>query len=126
MTAERPVNLSVPGLFAAMPVTAVASILHRITGMVLFAGTAYLCYLLDLALGDQAGFERAAAVLGTPAGKVALWAVLAALSYHLLAGIRHLLLDFHVGDTLASARIGSWISIVLALVAVVAAGVWLW
>ena len=105
MTAERPVNLSVPGLFAAMPVTAVASILHRITGMVLFAGTAYLCYLLDLALGDQAGFERAAAMLGTPAGKAALWAVLAALSYHLLAGIRHLLLDFHVGDTLAGSRV---------------------
>ena len=126
MIAERPVNLSLPGLFAAMPVTAVASILHRITGMVLFVGTIYLCYLLDLGLGDQAGFERAAAMLATPAGKVALWAILAALSYHLLAGIRHLLLDFHIGDTLAGARIGSWISILLALAVVVAAAVWLW
>lgn len=126
MIAERPVNLSLPGLFAAMPVTAVASILHRITGMVLFVGTIYLCYLLDLGLGDQAGFERAAAMLATPAGKVALWAILAALSYHLLAGIRHLLLDFHIGDTLAGARIGSWISILLALAIIVAAAVWLW
>ncbi len=126
MIAERPVNLSLPGLFAAMPVTAVASILHRITGMVLFVGTIYLCYLLDLGLGDQAGFERAAAMLATPAGKVALWAILAALSYHLLAGIRHLLLDFHIGDTLAVARIGSWISILLALAIIVAAAVWLW
>ena len=126
MTAERPVNLSLPGLFAAMPVTAVASILHRITGMVLFVGTIYLCYLLDLALGDQAGFERAASMLATPAGKVALWAILAALSYHLLAGIRHLLLDFHIGDTLAASRLGSWISILLALAAIVAAAVWLW
>ena len=126
MIAERPVNLSLPGLFAAMPVTAMASILHRITGMVLFVGTIYLCYLFDLGLGDQAGFERAAAMLATPAGKVALWAILAALSYHLLAGIRHLLLDFHIGDTLAGARIGSWISILLALAAGVAAAVWLW
>ena len=126
MIAERPVNLSLPGLFAAMPVTAVASILHRITGMVLFVGTIYLCYLLDLALGDQAGFERAAAMLATPGGKIALWIILSALSYHLLAGVKHLLLDFHVGDTLAGARIGSWFSIFLALAAIVAAAVWLW
>ena len=126
MTPERPVNLSLPGLFAAMPVTAVASILHRITGIVLFAGALYLCYLLDLALGDQAGFAGAATVVATPLGKLALWAILAALGYHLFAGVKHLLLDFHLGDTLAGARIASWISIVLAVLAAVAAAFWLW
>lgn len=126
MTAERPVNLSLPGLFAAMPVTAVASILHRITGIVLFVGALYLCYLLDLALGGQAGFARATEVLATPLGKLALWAILAALGYHLLAGVKHVLLDLHVGDTLAGARIASWISIVLAVLAAAAAAFWLW
>jgi len=126
MTAERPVNLSLLGLFAAMPVTAVASILHRITGIVLFVGALYLCYLLDLALSDQGGFAQAAVVLATPVGKLALWAILAALGYHFLAGVKHLLLDLHVGDTLAGARFASWISIVLAVLAAVAAAFWLW
>ena len=126
MTAERPVNLSVLGLFAAMPVTAVASILHRITGIVLFVGALYLCYLLDLALGDQAGFAQAGVVLATPAGKLALWAILAALGYHVIAGVKHLLLDLHVGDTLKGARVASWVSIVLAVLAAVAAAFWLW
>lgn len=126
MTAERPVNLSLPGLFAAMPVTAVASILHRISGIVLFVGVLYLCYLLDLALGGQAGFAQATAVLATPAGKLALWAILAALGYHLLAGAKHMLLDLHVGDSLTGARFASWVSIVLALLAAVAAAFWLW
>lgn len=126
MTAERPVNLSLLGLFAAMPVTAVASILHRIAGIVLFVGALYLCYLLDLALGDQGGFARAAVAVATPAGKLALWAILAALGYHLLAGAKHLLLDLHVGDTLAGARFASWVSIVLAVLAAVAAAFWLW
>ena len=128
MTAERPVSLSLPGLFAAMPVTAVASILHRISGVVLFAGVLYLCYLLDVALADEtgAGFARAAAVVATPAGALALWAILVALAYHLLAGVKHLLLDFHVGDTLGAARAGSWITILLTLAAAAAAGVWLW
>lgn len=126
MTAERPVNLSLLGLFAAMPVTAVASILHRISGVVLFFGALYLCYLLDLALSDQAGFAQAGTVLATPAGKLALWAVLAALGYHFLAGVKHLLLDLHVGDTLKGARLASWVSIVLAVLAAVAAAFWLW
>lgn len=126
MTAERPVNLSLLGLFAAMPVTAVASILHRITGIVLFGGALYLCYLLDLALAGQAGFAQAAGVLATPLGKLALWAILAALGYHLLAGVKHLLLDLHVGDTLAGARFASWVSIVLAVLTAVAAAFWLW
>ena len=126
MTAERPVNLSLPGLFAAMPVTAVASILHRISGGVLFLGVFYLCYLLDLALGDEAGFAHAAASVASPAGKLALWAILSALGYHLIAGVKHLLLDFHLGDTLGAARAGSWISIVLSVVAAAAAGLWLW
>ena len=126
MTAERPVSLSLPGLFAAMPVTAVASILHRISGIVLFAGVLYLCYLLDLALAGEAGFARAAAAVATPAGALALWAILVALAYHLLAGVKHLLLDFHVGDTLRAARAGSWITIVLTVAAAVAVALWLW
>ena len=92
----------------------------------LFAGALYLCYLLDLALGDQAGFTRAADVLAAPAGKLALWAILAALGYHVIAGVKHLLLDLHVGDTLEGARLASWVSIVLAVLAAVAAAFWLW
>ena len=126
MTDERPVNLSLPGLFATMPVTAVASIVHRISGVVLFVGVLYLCYLLDLGLGDQAGFARAAEAVASPAGKLATWAILAALGYHLVAGVKHLLLDFHVGDTLAGARFASWVSIVLAVLAAAAAALWLW
>ena len=114
------------GLFAAMPVTAVASILHRATGIVLFAGALYLCWLLDLALGSGAEFQRAVAILKAPLGKFGLWLVLASLAFHLFAGLRHLLLDFHVGDSLRAARIGTWVVIVLAGVAAVLAGAWLW
>ena len=126
MPADRPVNLSLPGLFAAMPVTAVASILHRLTGIVLFVGMLYLCYLLDLALGDEAGFARAAASVASPAGTVAVWAIISALGFHLVAGIKHLLLDFHLGDSFGSARAASWIAILLSILIAVAAALLLW
>lgn len=126
VNSDRPVNLSLPTLFLHMPVTAVASILHRLTGVVLFAGVVYLFYLLELALADEAGFAEAAGLASLPLGKFGLWAVLASLAFHFIAGVRHLLLDLHVGDSLTGGRIGAWLSIVLGAAAAAAAGVWLW
>ncbi len=123
MASERPVEIA-PTSY--LPVTAVASITHRITGVALFAGTAYLLYLLDLALGSEAGFARAAGLIEEGLGKFALWITLAALAYHFIAGLRHLLLDFHVGDSLAGARRSAWTTLGLAFLAAAAAGVWLW
>ncbi|MYD97004.1 MAG: succinate dehydrogenase, cytochrome b556 subunit [Gammaproteobacteria bacterium] len=126
MHPDRPVNLPLPRLAAAMPVTAVASILHRITGIVLFAGTLFLCYLLDLALTGEAGFAQAAAIIDAPPGALAAWAILTSLAYHVVAGVKHLLLDFHIGDSLQAGRIGSWLTLVLAAVAAVGLAIWLW
>ncbi|MDE0422977.1 MAG: succinate dehydrogenase, cytochrome b556 subunit [Gammaproteobacteria bacterium] len=126
MNSDRPVNLPLPRLALAMPVTAVASILHRITGVVLFVGMFFLCYLLDRAMADAAGFEQAAATLDAPFGKLGLWAVLTSLAYHAVAGVKHLLLDFHVGDSLEGGRVGAWISLAAAAVAGVVLAVWLW
>lgn len=126
MSSERPVDLPLVGLFAAMPVTAVASILHRISGIVLFIGAFYLCYLLDLCLGGADGFREAAAVVDSALGKFVLWLVLAAFGYHLIAGLRHLLMDFHVGDSLRAARVGAWTAIGASAFAAVLLAVWLW
>ena len=126
MNPDRPVSLPLSRLAMAMPVTAVASILHRVTGIVLFVGVVFLCYLLDRAVAGSAGFEQAAAILAAPLGKLALWVILTSLAYHAVAGVRHLLLDFHVGDSSAGGRAGAWIVIVLAGVAGVVLAVWLW
>ena len=122
-SADRPIDLS-PTSF--LPVTAVASITHRISGALLFVGSGYLIWLLDRALGSESGFAEVGSLLETLPGKVALWAVLVALSYHLLAGIRHLLLDFHFGDSLAAGRRSSWAVLILGVLAAVGLGAWLW
>lgn len=122
-SADRPIDLS-PTSF--LPVTAVASITHRMSGALLFVGSGYLIWLLDGALRSESGFAEVRTLLATLPGKVALWAVLVALSYHLLAGIRHLLLDFHVGDSLEGGRRSSWTVLILALAAAIGLGAWLW
>ncbi len=123
MSVNRPIDLS-PTSF--LPVTAVASFTHRVSGAIMFVGSGYLIWVLDKALGSESGFAEAAAVLESPPGKVALWAVLVALSYHLLAGVRHLLMDFHVGDTLAAGRRSSRVVLVISALAAIGIGVWLW
>ena len=126
MNNRRPIDLPLPSLFAAMPITALASILHRASGIVLFIGALFLFYLLDTALASAEGFNAARGIVEAPLGKAALWLILAALAYHLFAGIKHLLLDFHIGESIGGGRTGAWLSIVLALLAAAAAGAWLW
>ena len=103
-----------------------ASIAHRISGVLLFFGIAYLLYLLDLALSSEAGFARAQALLVLALPKLVLLGVLAMLAYHLLAGVKHLLLDLHIGDSMAAARRASWAVFALTALGVALLGAWLW
>lgn len=124
MKTERPVYLSLTQF--AWPIAAISSITHRITGVALFAGIAYLLWLLGLALESPEGFERAAAILDGALGKVVLLAVWAALAFHLFAGMKHLVMDFHRWDSLEAGRRTSVSVFVLTAIATVLAGVWLW
>lgn len=124
MKTERPVYLSLTQF--RWPFAAIASITHRITGVVLFAGIGFLLWLLGLALDSPEGFAEAAAILAEPLPKLVLLAVLAALAYHFVAGIKHLVMDFHYWDTLEAAQIASVSVFVLTAVLVVLAGIWLW
>ena len=122
---HRPVNLN---LFAfRFPLAAIASITHRITGVLLLAGVGLLIYLADLAFSSADGFAAAKSLIN--AGGLAtflLWATLVALAYHLLAGIKHILLDFHIGDTVQAAFGASIAVIVLTAIDAVLLGAWLW
>ena len=124
MKTERPVYLSLTQF--RWPLAAIASITHRITGVLLFLAMAYLLWLLGLALQSPSGFDEAAAVVATPIGKLVMLAVLGALAYHLFAGLKHLVMDFHYWDSLRAGRVSSATVFVLTALAVVLAGVWLW
>ena len=121
---QRPVYLSLTEF--KFPLAAIASILHRITGVVLFAGIAYLLYLLQLGLDSPAGFDEARRLIALPLGKLVLWGVLAMLVYHVVAGVKHLVLDFGVGESLQGGYLGALLTIVVSVVLIAIVGVWLW
>ena len=100
---QRPVNLNL--LRFHFPLPAVTSITHRLTGVVLFLGVWVLLYLLHESLMGTGGGRN---LSETPVGKLMLLVIFAAASFHLLAGIKHLLLDLGIGERLTSARALAW------------------
>ena len=108
------------------PVTAIASIVHRLTGVGLFIGLSFLLWLLDLALSSEGGFVEAGRIMSLHMAKQVVLFILANLIYHMLAGVKHMLMDVHVGDSFEAASLSAWIVFTLSAIAVAAAGVWLW
>lgn len=121
---KRPVNLDLTSI--RFPVPAVASILHRVSGMALFVATPLLLWMLERSLDSAEAFDALKATLDGFLAKAVVLAVLAGLLYHLAAGIRHLFMDMHIGDTLEGGRRGAWSAIAVAAVATLLMGVWLW
>ncbi|MGA1370571.1 MAG: succinate dehydrogenase, cytochrome b556 subunit [Pseudomonadales bacterium] len=124
MKTERPVNLDLTKF--SFPIMAITSITHRITGVLLFVAIAYLLWLLDTALSSADGFAAASATLAAAGPRLVLLGVIAMLWFHILAGLKHLVMDFHHWDTLEAGRRASQGVIVLTLAGVALAGVWLW
>lgn len=105
----RPVFLDLRRI--RLPVNAVVSILHRVTGVILIASIPVLLWVLALSLSDPDGFRAAAGILKHPLGSLVLLLWLWLLMHHFLVGIRFLLLEFGVGETREGARKSAWIAL---------------
>ena len=73
-----------------------------------------------------AGFAEAQRLLTLPVAKFVVWGIVSGLLYHIVAGTKHLIMDWGFGETLAGAAIGSRITLVLSIVLIATAGVWIW
>ncbi len=121
---NRPVNLDL--LTIKFPITAIVSIAHRVSGVVLLAGVLILMWMLDASLSSQEEFDSLKELMALPLVKFIVWGVLASLSYHLAAGIRHLIMDLGIGETLEGGQLGATLAIALSIVLIVLSGVWVW
>ncbi len=120
---KRPVNLSVSQILDAnksSPI-AMASIVHRVSGLVLFLLVPVVLYLLQRSLASPEGF---ASVFDSMFVRFVVWIFVAGTGYHFVMGIKHLLADLGMNEELESGRRAAWISIVLAVLVIVASFIW--
>ncbi|MCW2474560.1 MULTISPECIES: succinate dehydrogenase cytochrome b556 subunit [unclassified Symbiopectobacterium] len=122
---QRPVNLDLQTI--QFPVTAIASILHRVSGVITFVAVGILLWLLGHSLASEEGFLYAAAILDSVIVKFILWGILTALAYHIVGGLRHLMMDFgFLEEDLASGNRSARLSFIITVVLSLLAGVLVW
>lgn len=124
MNKKRPINLDLTTL--KFPPMAIASILHRISGILIFVLLPVMLFLLAKSLHSEDSFYIVKSTITHPMYKLTLWAFASAMFYHLLAGIRHMIMDLGVGEHLAAARNSAIVVIVLAIIATIFLGIYLW
>ena len=124
MNKKRPVNLDLSTI--KLPITGFVSFFHRVSGIFLFAGMAALLWMLDSSLDSQESFAAVRDISANSICKIILFTVLAGLAYHMVAGIRHLIMDFGVGESLKGGQIGAKIALFVAIVLIALVGVWVW
>ncbi|GAB2993976.1 succinate dehydrogenase, cytochrome b556 subunit [Psychrosphaera aestuarii] len=124
MKKQRPVNLDLTTI--SMPATANASILHRITGVAMFFALIFVIVVWAISLQSAEGFELAKQLMQGVIGKIIAIGTLAALSYHIIGGIRHLIMDMGHWEELESGNLSAKLAIAIWIVTVILAGVWIW
>jgi succinate dehydrogenase / fumarate reductase cytochrome b subunit len=111
-----------------LPLPALVSIFHRITGVVMFLFLIPVTlYLLQGTLKSESGFNFWKNVLTTfPIVKLILLGFVWAFVHHFYAGIRYLILDLHIGIDKESARKTSVAVLALGIVTTIIIGARLW
>jgi succinate dehydrogenase / fumarate reductase cytochrome b subunit len=121
----RPVYLNL--LQIRLPLPGIVSILHRISGALLFVlGIPLLLYGVERSLASPESFAALKASMAHPLVKLIVIGLVWAYLHHFCAGIRYLLIDIHVGDDLQPARVSSIVVLAASLLLTLIAAVRLW
>ncbi len=124
----RPKYLNLAALLfeIRLPLAGWVSILHRVSGVLLFFAVVWLLFLLDRSLASDAGFDSVRRYIGLPLVKLSLLVLIWSYCHHFCAGIRFLFLDLHKGVDKESARLTGIAAIVAGLVLTAFFGARLW
>lgn len=121
---SRPVNLDLQTVH--FPISAIASILHRISGVITFVAIGILLWLLSISLSSPLGFAKAADIVDSFFVSFILWGILTALAYHIVGGIRHLFMDMGYFEELDTGALSAKVSFAVTVVLSLLAGVMVW
>ena len=128
MKKQRPVNIEYITILTTIkwPIAAISSILHRISGVIAIFAIGILLWTLSLSLSSAEGFSQVESLLDGIFFKLIIIGILSALIYHLLGGIRHLLMDLGHFEEKESGSASAKLVVVLWLILTIVVGVNLW
>jgi succinate dehydrogenase / fumarate reductase cytochrome b subunit len=121
---QRPVNLDLNTI--SFPPAAVASILHRVTGVAMFFALLFVIYAWATSVASIEGYNSVNSMMEAWYGKVISIGTLSALSYHIIGGIRHVVMDMGYWEELDSGNNSARAAMVMWVVITIVLGVILW
>tara|TARA_R110002050_G_scaffold226409_5_gene362171 strand:- start:318 stop:692 length:375 start_codon:yes stop_codon:yes gene_type:complete len=121
---QRPVNLDLTTI--KMHLAANASILHRVSGVIMVFAIGILLLTLSTSLSSAEGFALVQDCLDGFFFKFIIFGCLSALTFHILAGVRHLFMDLGHFEELVSGNMSAKFIMMIWLAVSAVIGVWLW
>ena len=109
-----------------LPLPGFVSILHRISGLLLFFALPLLLLMLQYSLRSIETYTQLMAIVTHPLAKLILLGLLWAFLHHFCAGLRYMAIDLHYVRDLAQARSSSWAVLATSLLLTVLVGAKLW
>ncbi len=91
-----------------LPIQGMVSIIHRVTGVLMFIAIPFFVYLLDMSLQGEAGFAQVQEILSSIFIQLVILLLLWSLLHHFYAGIRYLLIDFDIAVDKQGSRMTAW------------------
>jgi succinate dehydrogenase / fumarate reductase cytochrome b subunit len=119
---QRPVNLELNTI--KFPPSAISSILHRVTGVAMFFALLFVIWAVSV--HSPEGFADVQAIMDGFLGKFVAIGTASALTYHILGGLRHVVMDLGHWEELESGNTSAKAVIALWVVLTVVLGVALW
>lgn len=109
-----------------LPLPGFVSILHRISGLLLFLALPLLLLMLQYSLRSIETYTQLLSILAHPLARLMLLGLLWAFLHHFCAGLRYLAIDLHYVRDLAQARNSSKTVLIVSLLLTVMVGIELW
>jgi succinate dehydrogenase / fumarate reductase, cytochrome b subunit len=123
---SRPKYLNLFALAPHMSITAKISILHRITGVLLFLAIPFSMFLLEKSLTENSFYNAFYTAMSCPLAKVIYIVLIWAFVYHMVSGVRFLFLDVNKGTDIKKAKMTAKIVLVVSTLITIGLGVVIW
>jgi succinate dehydrogenase / fumarate reductase cytochrome b subunit len=124
MNKKRPKHLALH--LIKLPLPGFVSILHRVSGLLLFLALPLLLWMLQYSLRSIETYTQLQAVFAHTLFKLLMLGLLWAFLHHFCAGLRYLAIDLDYGVKLAQARASSKVVLAVSLILTVLLGAKLW
>lgn len=124
VSTKRPVNLDLTKF--KFPPMAMLSISHRISGVILFLFIPYFICILHQSVSSQNAFNLLQLAMHGFWMRLAMWIGLSATLFHLLSGIRHMIMDLGFGEGVQAGKWSAYTVFVLGFIVIILLGVWVW